>query len=262
MTVGRPGALLGVWAHPDDEVYLSAGLMVETRRAGHRVAVATATRGEHGTDDPVAWPPRRLARRRTRELSESLRILGVREHTWLGYADGSLAAADRRRGVATVQHLIEVVEPATIVTFGPDGMTGHDDHRTISSWVTEAWRGSNTGAELWYATLTPEFHDVWGSLNEEVGLWFAGSQPPVTPAADLSGQLVCSTDLLDLKHRALRAHASQTRALESLVGAEAYRSWWAVESFVEAQRAVIGCAGGSRSQGIDVHPRLPRSASG
>ena len=39
------GTLLGVWAHPDDEIYLSAGLMAATRAAGHRVVVATATRG-------------------------------------------------------------------------------------------------------------------------------------------------------------------------------------------------------------------------
>jgi LmbE family N-acetylglucosaminyl deacetylase len=231
--------LLGIWAHPDDEVYLSAGLMAESVRAGHRVADVTATRGEHGTDDPVAWPPERLARRRTRELAESLRILGVREHTWLGYVDGELATADRRRGVATLQRLIETVDPVTIVTFGPDGMTGHGDHRTISSWVTEAWRRSGTAAALWYATLTPEFHATWGTLNEDVGLWFAGS-PPVTPVADLVAQVVCSADLLDLKHRALRAHGSQTRALEDLVGAATYRSWWSTESFVEAEREVTG----------------------
>lgn len=260
------GPLLGIWAHPDDEVYLSAGLMADARRAGHRVAVVTATRGEHGTDDPEAWPPRRLARLRTRELTESLRVLGVREHTWLGYADGALAVADRWRGVARVRHLIETVGPATIVTFGPDGMTGHDDHRTISSWVTEAWVLSGTDAALWYATLTPEFHEAWGSLNKEVGLWFAGSQPPVTPIADLAAHIVCSADLLDLKHQALRAHASQTRALESLVGAETYRSWWAVESFVEAERTVIGSSAragrdrpGSTYAG---RPWLPRSASG
>ena len=41
-------------------------------------------------------------------------------------------------------------------------------------------------------------------------------------------------DLLVLKHRALRAHASQTRPLEDLVGPEVYRRWWASESFVAA----------------------------
>lgn len=232
------GALLGIWAHPDDEAYLSAGLMASTRRAGHRVAVVTATWGEHGTDDPHTWPPGRLARLRERELAESLRVVGGAEHTWLGFADGSLDEADRRPAVATLQRAIEHFGPDTIVTFGPDGMTGHDDHRTISSWVTEAWRRSGVRAALWYATLTPEFHAVWGPLNEQVGLWFTGSQPPVTPVTDLAVQIVCSGELLDLKHRALRAHASQTRALEALVGAETYRSWWSTESFVAAERAV------------------------
>ena len=55
------GTLLGVWAHPDDEAYLSAGLMALARRGGERVVVVTATAGEHGTDDPdpvAAGPPR------------------------------------------------------------------------------------------------------------------------------------------------------------------------------------------------------------
>src|SRR6478609_2030889 len=51
------GTLLGVWAHPDDEAYMTAGLMSMARSAGHRVVVATATKGEAGTDDPRAWPP-------------------------------------------------------------------------------------------------------------------------------------------------------------------------------------------------------------
>ena len=36
------------------------------------------------------------------------------------------------------------------------------------------------------------------------------------------------------KHRALRAHASQTRALEDLVGSATYRRWWSSEYFVAA----------------------------
>ena len=71
--------LLGVWAHPDDEAYLSAGLMAEFRRRGDRVVVVTATLGEHGTERPgdvaagTSWrrcgtpscaPPRRARRRR------------------------------------------------------------------------------------------------------------------------------------------------------------------------------------------------------
>src|SRR4051812_37066379 len=37
--------LLTVWAHPDDEAYLSAGLMLRVAEAGGRVVCLTATRG-------------------------------------------------------------------------------------------------------------------------------------------------------------------------------------------------------------------------
>jgi LmbE family N-acetylglucosaminyl deacetylase len=39
------GNVLGAWAHPDDEAYLSAALMAGARECGHRVVVATATHG-------------------------------------------------------------------------------------------------------------------------------------------------------------------------------------------------------------------------
>ena len=47
------GVVLGIGAHPDDEAYLSAGLMALARRAGNRVVCVTMTPGEHGTDDPA-----------------------------------------------------------------------------------------------------------------------------------------------------------------------------------------------------------------
>ena len=65
--VAALGTILGVWSHPDDEAYLSGGLMALARDNGQRVVCVTATRGERGTPDPVAWPPERLAEERTRE---------------------------------------------------------------------------------------------------------------------------------------------------------------------------------------------------
>jgi LmbE family N-acetylglucosaminyl deacetylase len=234
------GTLLGVWAHPDDEAYLSAGLMALARQAGHRVVVLTATRGEHGTGDPVTWPPERLAGHREQELEASLAVVGVREHAWMEYADGSLHRVRRRDAVAAIERTIRDVRPDTIVTFGPDGMTGHSDHRVVSSWVTEAWCRTGRLGALWYATLTPRFHRRWGPLNTEVGLWMAA--PPTTPEHSLAAEVRCTGPLLEAKHQALRAHASQTAALEELVGTETYRAWWSSESFVavDAAAAVRG----------------------
>ncbi len=228
--------LLGIWAHPDDEAYCSSGLMAQVRDEGGRVVVVTATRGEHGTDDPAAWPPGRLATLREHELRESLAQAGVTEHRWLGHRDGELAGIGVEDGAATLLPILEEVRPTVIVTFGPEGMTGHPDHRAISAWTTHAWRAGGERAALWYATLTPEFHQAWGELNDEVGLWMGGSAPPTHDASELSAEVRLSGRRLDRKHRALRAHASQTRALEQLVGPDRYRAWWSTESFVAAAR--------------------------
>lgn len=234
-TTIRTGTLLGVWAHPDDEAFLSAALMAEARRAGERVVVATATRGERGVTDTSRWPEEHLPQIRERELAESLAVVGVSEHTWLGHHDGDLPGVRRSTGVTQVAELIEQVRPDTIVTFGPDGMTGHDDHRTISSWVTEAWHGTGRASRLWYATLTPGFHRTWGSLNDELGVWYAGARPPATPEEDLAARVVCDARLSRLKDRALRAHASQIEGLAAAVGASRFRRWWAEEAFVAAE---------------------------
>lgn len=228
------GTLLGVWAHPDDEAYLSSGLMARVRQLGGHVVVVTATRGERGTDDPGRWPPSRLADLREQELKASLAEVGVHEHHWLGFRDGELGNVPVSAGVDHLVPLVEELRPDVIVTFGPDGMTGHEDHRAVSTWTTEAWRRAGRG-ELWYATLTPEFHRAWGDLNEQVGLWT--TTPPVTPAAGLAATVRLTGPLLQRKHRALQAHASQTRALENLVGSDRYREWWSTESFVAASGA-------------------------
>jgi LmbE family N-acetylglucosaminyl deacetylase len=227
----RTGTLLGVWAHPDDEAYLSAGLMAEARRHGDRVVVVTATAGEHGTGDPERWPRHRLAAHRRREMRASLAALGVTEHEFLGYPDGGCDHVD---GTARLAELVRRIQPDTIVTFGPDGMTGHPDHRAVSAWTTAAWTAAERRARLWYATLTPSFHARWNDLNDQVGMWSYTSQPPCTDPDELAHLLELDGDRLDQKLAALSAHASQVDALVELVGHATFRAWWSSEAFVDA----------------------------
>jgi len=222
------GTVLGVWAHPDDEAYLSAGLMGALRDAGHRVVVATATYGEQGSAE---MPPDELAAVREDEMRASLTMVGVHEHCWLGYRDGECADADG--GVASVAQLIAEIEPDTILTFGPDGMTGHSDHCAVSAWTTAAWRASGARARLLYATLTPGFHAEWGNLNERIGLWMYGS-PPVTPDNELALYVALAGADLDRKIGAVLAHVSQTTGLVTAVGPDTFRRWWSAEAFVAA----------------------------
>ena len=204
--------LLGVWAHPDDEAYLSAGLMAEFRQRGYRVVMVTATLGEHGTSDPDVWPPDRLAALRHRELRNSLAALDVDELHLLGFEDGTCHLHD---GTAAIASLIADIEPDFIVTFGPDGMTGHPDHKAVSHWTTQARESIRPTASLWYATITPDFHRRWGRVNDQIGLWADQPKPPITHPSELARTTVLTDELLDRKVAALRAHHSQTRPSSS-----------------------------------------------
>jgi LmbE family N-acetylglucosaminyl deacetylase len=220
--------LLGVWAHPDDEAYLSAGLMLEHTARGDRVVVVTATLGEHGTADPRRWPPARFAARRQSELRKSLAGLGVHELHLLGFEDGD---CHDRNGTATIARHITEIRPDVIVTFGPDGMTGHPDHRAVSQWTTDAWTATSTGGELSYATVTADFHEQWAHVNDQIGLWSDQTVPPNTPHHELCHQIALSDDQLDKKHAALKTHRSQTAPLTNAIGHRAFRDWWATETF-------------------------------
>jgi len=230
------GTILGVWAHPDDEAYLSGGLMALARDNGSRVVCVTATRGELGTPDPEAWPPERLAAERTDELARCLEVLGVAEHHWLGYRDGGCAEADAPEAVAQLCEVIERVRPDTVLTFGPDGITGHADHQTISAWSTAAFdRAAPAGARLLYAATAERRVAQWRALNESLGVYDPG-YPVVTPDARLAVDLVLDSTTAARKVRALAAQATQTTRIIEALGVDRYTAWVGDESFVERSR--------------------------
>lgn len=232
------GTILGVWAHPDDEAFLSGGLMAAARAAGQRVVVITATRGELGAPDPDAWPPARLAVRRERELELSLAALGVAEHAILGHPDGGCVDVDFDIGTAEVAGAIDAVAPDTILTFGPDGYTGHSDHRTVAAWVDAAIAWTRSGARMLHATTTRSYLERYEDVHREFDVFFAG-MPSITEPGDMAVEAVLSGHLLDRKEAALRAQTTQTAGLISRMGSGRFRSWISHEYFADAATAAI-----------------------
>jgi LmbE family N-acetylglucosaminyl deacetylase len=228
------GTVLGVWAHPDDETFLSGGLMAAARDAGRRVVCVTATLGERGTADPRTWPPDRLGRVRRHELDASLAALGVDEHHLLGITDGTCAAQPHDALVHRLAGIIDAVAPDTIITFGPDGMTGHEDHQTVSAWATAARAVAAPGAQLLYATTTEEFVEGWEPARHEFDVFLADGLPLRTPASELAVHLRLDAATLDRKVVAMRAQATQMDGLIAAIGADRVREWWSTETFVSA----------------------------
>lgn len=231
-TIGEFGTVLGIWAHPDDEAYLMGGVMALAADAGQGVACVTATLGAAGeTADESRWPRERLLDVRRAELERALAILGVADHQSLDLPDGGLADLDAAEHVPDLVAAIERVRPDTVITFGPDGMTGHPDHRTISAWTEAAVADAGTGARLLFATKTPEVAEAFEEIDEQI---FPPGLPPVTPH-DQAVTIVLDDDTLERKVRALEAHASQTTELIGAIGREHFAEWVRLEAFRSAE---------------------------
>jgi LmbE family N-acetylglucosaminyl deacetylase len=227
---GELGAVLGIWAHPDDEAYLMAGTALAAAAAGSTIACVTATAGDAGESaDQSRWPRAQLGTIRRREIAESLAALAIQDHTWLDLNDGGLAEIDHATGVEQLAAVIERVQPDTVLTFGPDGMTGHPDHIAIGDWATDAAatvRGDR--CRVLAATKTPDWLATFAHVNEGI----IAPDPPCTPPEDLALCVHLEGDLLDTKIQALRAQPSQTSGLISALGESTYRAWVATEFWV------------------------------
>ena len=228
--------MLAVYAHPDDETYLAGALMAQAREAGDRVVCVTATRGELGSPDEERWPPGDpLARVRTSELEACLAELGVVEHHWLDYPDGGCHEVDDAEATDRVRALIAEVQPDTILGFGPDGTTGHLDHKATSRWTLAAALAEGVAERVHWSTQTPAWHERFGPVLRAAGAYMDDVEVPPTPLDRLSIHLRAEGDLLERKERALRLMPSQTEPMIAFVGLDLYRFGIAEEAFRPAE---------------------------
>jgi LmbE family N-acetylglucosaminyl deacetylase len=227
------GAILSIWAHPDDETYLAGGIMAAARADGQRVVCVAATAGERGTPDPDTWPPARLGRVRRWEAAAAMAVLGVDEHHVHDLPDGALVDHEEA-GRAWVAALLDDVRPDTILTFGPDGMTYHDDHVAVHRWVTRAWHERGCPGRLLYATVTTDHLDRFGALYEEWEIYMSDERPAGVARSGLALDVCLEGIDLDRKQAALRALATQTGDLVNRLGEDLYRAQIAEEAFTAA----------------------------
>lgn len=227
--VAHLGTTVCVFAHPDDETYLAGGLMAALRRAGRRVVCVTATPGEAGAGGSDR---RALARTRTAELAACLGVLGVTEHEWLGYADQECSRADPDEAATAVQAVLDRVRPDTVVAFGPDGFTGHPDHRAVAAWTQRAVEACRPRPRLLQPVLTAADLAAGRDLADAYDVYAEGL-PRICRDDELAARLVLAGPLLDRKVAALRAHASQTGGLVGATGIQRYTDWVRVESFAD-----------------------------
>jgi LmbE family N-acetylglucosaminyl deacetylase len=203
------GTVAFVGAHPDDETFVAGGLLAACARLGQAVGVLTATRGEAGVRDPVRWPPARLGKIREWEQHEALKMLGVYEQSNLGYADGGCADVSPRTAKSQVGRWLDKLGAETVVTFGPEGLTGHSDHQSVSGWA----RAAAGERRVLQAVYLPVQQADMERIDRIHDVFFAIEQPPVVAAEACDLVFELPLELLELKRLALGAMPSQYEAM-------------------------------------------------
>jgi N-acetylglucosamine malate deacetylase 2 len=165
-------SLLGIFAHPDDESFRSGGTMALLARNGWRVQLLTATTGQAGScGDPPLCRQEELGVVRAAELRCACAALGLEPPKLLEYQDGTLEQVEDEPSVAQVLAAIQQYRPQALLTWPPDGLSGHPDHIAVSRWSGLAFQrakahgGTGMPVALYHLVVPQSVADAMGSFR-------------------------------------------------------------------------------------------------
>jgi LmbE family N-acetylglucosaminyl deacetylase len=237
----RPRTIVALLAHADDESAAGPAL-ARYAREGVQVQVIIVTDGSGGSGTqtylqrPDSGPVGdALAKARADEARCAATTLGARDPILLGFPDGKLGdyLGDRSlmaRLTDRIAKEIERLQPDVVVTWGPDGGTGHPDHRIVSNIATQLLRFGAPGMpeRLFYMYLPIEMFRLANPQRGEPPLLFPQAKyftvkVPFAPAD------------LDAAVQAMACHKTQFGAevMQRFLPARD-RVWNGVVSFVPA----------------------------
>jgi LmbE family N-acetylglucosaminyl deacetylase len=196
----RPRTIVALLAHADDETAAGPAL-ARYAREGVQVYLIIVTDGSGGSGTqaylqrPDSGPVGdALAKARADEARCAATTLGARDPILLGFPDGKLGDYLGDRGLMSrltdrIAREIEQLHPDVVVTWGPDGGTGHPDHRIVSNIATQLLRFGAPGMpeRLFYMYLPIEMIRLANPPRGEPPLLFPQAKyftvkVPFTPA--------------------------------------------------------------------------------
>jgi LmbE family N-acetylglucosaminyl deacetylase len=200
--------LVAVFAHPDDERIVGP-LLARYAREGNQVHLVIATDGRKGIREHAGIPAGdSLARVRAREARCATDRLGIAPPVLLLLEDAGLASF---AALSQLRDKLETVfrelKPDALISFGPEGGTGHPDHRLVGDVVTELVQRGTEGApeRLYYPSLPTERMASAPSARPTISTMLA---------RHLSVQVAFEADDLEKTRAAFACHASQYTAEE------------------------------------------------
>ena len=207
---GASKTLVAVFAHADDEG-AAAPILARYAREGAQVYLIIATDGAQGGAHTSIPRGPELARVRSEEARCATDALGIHPPILLGFPDAQLGSymEDRTRLfqlTARMQEELQRIRPDAVITWGPDGATGHPDHRLVSSIVTQLARAGAPGVpeRLFYVSLPVEGFRAMNPARGEPSFL-------IPLAKYFSVRVSFSTADFEVSRRSMACHKTQFR---------------------------------------------------
>lgn len=216
--------LLAVFAHPDDETFRTGGTLTLLAQTGVRIHILTFTRGQAGSCGvPPLCSSEELPMLRGRELACACRVLGVQQLTLLDYEDGRLDQVPLDVLAEEIMKLAGATQPQVMLSFGPDGLSGHPDHIQAGQAAGVVYQNTPEIAAL-YTPAVPL------SLKQKLKMGQVWAVPDIE--IDLSVDI---TPVWEIKMAAIHCHTTQLSTTPLMSASEEkQRLFFGREYFVKA----------------------------
>ena len=218
--------LVVVVAHPDDESFGCGSLIAQASRAGARVTVICATRGEAGErrPDPTtdAWP---IGLLREAELCQAAIVLGADDVALLDLVDSgfsgdapgdALISTPIDEVAGLLLDRLAVLQPDVVLTL--DGSDGHRDHIHLRDALGLAVDRLDRPVRLVHSCLARSLMTAWASemrLREPHRVYL-GIDDEQLGRPDDELTVVDTSDVLAVREQAIACHLSQASPFDNL----------------------------------------------
>jgi LmbE family N-acetylglucosaminyl deacetylase len=210
-----------VVAHPDDDTFSVTGTAaLHADDPAFELTAVLVTSGDAGeiADASLATPATLGSVREVEDLA-SWAALGVvpARHEFLRYLDGHVPEIPFDELVGRIVSILREQRPDVVVTFGPDGVTGHGDHIRTGEAATEAFHrlraeGVEGFRRLLFNSLSESRIRLFSDRLVERGMDPIDPTQPFQPGGVPDETIAISVDCAAVWRRkadALREHRTQ-----------------------------------------------------
>ena len=203
-----PKPLVAIFAHPDDETFGPAGTLAKF--ASERdVYILCVTSGEEGENHHQGKSDKLVHELRREEIKRASKILGVKKVFFLGFHDGELCNKNYHALANSITKKLKKLKPDTILTFEPQGISGHLDHIAVAMVTQYVFdRLDFIKTLMFYATLAKNERDT----RKDYFVYF----PEGYDEKDID-LIIDTSKFWEKKVRAMQEHKTQKKDMESIL---------------------------------------------